>query len=109
MLVVAVADPVVVVLLVDVDVEVDVEDVVVVGALVVVVSVVVGGDSAKAAAATPMAKSSAAPRTAITFSSGMGRSMDAVCARPRKQGPTPDCFARGSAHPAPRSRLSAFG
>src|SRR5206468_180352 len=75
MLVVVVADPVVVVVLVDVDVEVDVEDVVVVGALVVVVSVVVGGESAKAAAATPMAKSSAPPRTAITFSSGMGRSM----------------------------------
>lgn len=51
-------------------VDVDAEEVVV-GALVVV-SVVVGGDSARAAA-TPVAKSNAATKAAISFLSGMGR------------------------------------
>src|SRR6266516_1747156 len=66
---------VVVVVVVSVLVDVDVEEAVVVAVLVVeVVSVVGGGESARAAA-TPVAKSSAAPRPAITFFSGMRRIM----------------------------------
>ncbi len=66
---------VVVVVVVSVLVDVDVEEAVVVAVLVVeVVSVVGGGESARAAA-TPVAKSSAAPRPAITFFSGMRRMM----------------------------------
>ena len=64
-----------VVVVVSVLVDVDVEEAVVVAVLVVeVVSVVGGGESARAAA-TPVAKSSAAPRPAITFFSGMRRIM----------------------------------
>ena len=65
----------VLVVVVSVLVDVDVEEAVVVAVLVVeVVSVVGGGESARAAA-TPVAKSSAAPRPAITFFSGMRRIM----------------------------------
>jgi len=64
-----------VVVVVSVLVDVDVEEAVVVAVLVVeVVSVVGGGESARAAA-TPVAKSSAAPRPAITLFSGMRRIM----------------------------------
>src|SRR5439155_20937002 len=69
-----------VVVVVSVLVDVDVEEAVVVAVLVVeVVSVVGGGESARAAA-TPVAKSSAAPRPAISFLSAKRRTMVANAA-----------------------------
>jgi len=60
---------------VDIVVDALVDVVVVVVVVVVSVEVVVGGESASAAAATPVAKRSAAPTPAISFLNGMKQPM----------------------------------